>query len=297
MDNQFLTMKKLIILLITLSLFVACKKDKKEPIVEQTETEVKKEPIKMFMFDGGTVQVNMLEIFSQDDAYKGQSKTFADAFYLIQHPDGNLLWDAGLSEDLIGKEPFTTPEGAFTVSRKTGIEEQLKSIGLSTNDVKYIALSHTHFDHSGSASKLPNAIWIVQENEYNFVTSEEQKKQSPDNFNAIKNLKALKKINGNYDVFGDGRVVIVSTPGHTPGHQSLFLDLEQEGPLMLTGDMYHMEESRENSRVPIFNHDVDQTLASMEVFETFAKEKGARVIIQHSTKDYNSLNPAPEPIQ
>ena len=290
-------MKKLIILLITLSLFVACKKDKKEPVVEQTETEVKKEPIKMFMFDGGTVQVNMLEIFSQDDAYKGQSKTFADAFYLIQHPDGNLLWDAGLSEDLIGKEPFTTPEGAFTVSRKTGIEEQLKSIGLSTNDVKYIALSHTHFDHSGSASKLPNAIWIVQENEYNFVTSEEQKKQSPDNFNAIKNLKALKKINGNYDVFGDGRVVIVSTPGHTPGHQSLFLDLEQEGPLMLTGDMYHMEESRENSRVPIFNHDVDQTLASMEVFETFAKEKGARVIIQHSTKDYNSLNPAPEPIQ
>ena len=290
-------MKKLIILLITLSLFVACKKDKKETIIEQTETEAKKEPIKMFMFDGGTVQVNMLEIFSQDDAYKGQSKTFADAFYLIQHPDGNLLWDAGLSEDLIGKEPFTTPEGAFTVSRKTGIEEQLKSIGLSTNDVKYIALSHTHFDHSGSASNLPNAIWIVQETEYNFVTSEEQKKQSPDNFNAIKNLKALKKINGNYDVFGDGRVVIVSTPGHTPGHQSLFVDLEQEGPLMLTGDMYHMEESRENSRVPIFNHDVDQTLASMEVFETFAKEKGARVIIQHSTKDYNSLNPAPEPIQ
>ena len=290
-------MKKLIILLITLSLVVACKKDKKESVVEQTESEVKKEAIKMFMFDGGTVQVNMLEIFSQDDAYKGQSKTFADAFYLIQHPDGNLLWDAGLSEDLIGKEPFTTPEGAFTVSRKTGIEEQLKSIGLSTDDVKYIALSHTHFDHSGSASKLPNAIWIVQENEYNFVTSEEQKKQSPDNFNAIKNLKALKKINGNYDVFGDGRVVIVSTPGHTPGHQSLFVDLEQEGPLMLTGDMYHMEESRENSRVPIFNHDVDQTLASMEVFETFAKEKGARVIIQHSTKDYNSLNPAPEPIQ
>lgn len=290
-------MKKLIILLITLSLVVACKKDKKESVAEQTETEVKKEPIKMFMFDGGTVQVNMLEIFSQDDAYKGQSKTFADAFYLIQHPDGNLLWDAGLSEDLIGKEPFTTPEGAFTVSRKMGIEEQLKSIGLSTNDIKYIALSHTHFDHSGSASKLPNAIWIVQENEYNFVTSEEQKKQSPDNFNAIKNLKALKKINGNYDVFGDGRVVIVSTPGHTPGHQSLFVDLEQEGPLMLTGDMYHMEESRENSRVPIFNHDVDQTLASMEVFETFAKEKGARVIIQHSSKDYNSLNPAPEPIQ
>lgn len=297
MDNQFLTMKKLIILLITLSLFVACKKDKKEPVVEQTETEVKKEPIKMFMFDGGTVQVNMLEIFSQDDAYKGQSKTFADAIYLIQHPDGNLLWDAGLSEELLDKEPYTTPEGAFTVSRKKGIEEQLKSIGLSTDDVKYIALSHTHFDHSGSASKLPKAIWIVQEDEYNFVTSEEQKKENPAHYDAIKNLKGLKKINGNFDVFGDGRVVIVSTPGHTPGHQSLFVDLEQEGPLMLTGDVYHMEESRENARVPKFNFDVDKTLNSMEVFETFAEQKGARVIIQHSLKDFNSLNHAPEPIQ
>ena len=290
-------MKKGLILIMTLLLFVSCKKDKKETTVEQTETEVKKEPIKMYMFDGGTVQVNMLEIFAQDDTFKGQTKTFADAIYLIQHPDGNLLWDAGLSEDLIGKEPFTTPEGAFTVSRKTGIEEQLKSIGLSTEDIKYIALSHTHFDHSGSASKLKNAIWIVQEEEYNHVTSEEQKTQNQANYDAIKGLRGLKKINGDFDVFGDGRVVIKSTPGHTPGHQSLFVDLAHEGPILLTGDLYHMEESRSKSTVPVFNYSVDQTLASMQAFEEFAEQKGARVVIQHSLKDFNSLNHAPEPIQ
>lgn len=288
-------MKKLIILILTLTLFVACKQDKKE--TETILEKVTKEPLKVYVFDGGTVQVNMLEIFSQGDLYKGETKTFADMFYVIQHPDGNLLWDAGLGEGLVGQEPFTTPNGAFTVSRKQGVEEQLKTIGLSPKDFKYIALSHTHFDHTGSANKFAEAIWLVQEEEYQHVTSDEQRKQNADNYNAIKDLKNTKKIHGDYDVFGDGKVVIKSTPGHTPGHQSLFLDLEQEGPLLLTGDLYHFEENRNGGIVPSFNFNVEDTKASMSAFEEFAEEKGARVIIQHSIKDYNSLNHAPEPIQ
>ena len=293
MDNLN-TMKKLTLILLSLTFMVACKKDNKQT---EVTTQTKAEPIKLFMFDGGTVQVNKLEIFSQDDLYKGESKTFADMFFVVQHPKGNLLWDAGLAEGLVGQQPFTTPDGAFTVSRNQGIEEQLKIIGLEAKDIDYIALSHTHFDHSGSASKLAHATWIVQEVEYDFVTSIEQQKNNPDNYNAIKDLKTTKKINGDLDVFGDGKVVIKSTPGHTPGHQSLFLDLEQEGPLFLAGDLYHFEENRTNHIVPSFNFSVEDTKASMEAFETFAKQKGARVIIQHSTKDYNSLNHAPEPIQ
>lgn len=287
-------MKKLIIIIITLSLFVACKQDKKESETVDTKQQ---EPVKMFMFDGGTVQVNMLEIFSQGDLYKGETKTFADAFYVIQHPEGNLLWDAGLGEGLVGQEPFTTPNGAFTVSRKHGIDEQLKQIGLSTKDFKYIALSHTHFDHTGSASKFADATWLVQEEEFEFVTSETQQKQNADNYNAIKDLKNVKRLNGDFDVFGDGKVVIKFTPGHTPGHQSLFVDLEQEGPLLLTGDLYHFEENREGGIVPSFNFSVEDTKASMSAFEEFAEQTGARVIIQHSQKDFNSLNHAPEPIQ
>ncbi|WP_397364361.1 N-acyl homoserine lactonase family protein [Olleya sp. R77988] len=287
-------MKKITILLISLAFLVACKSDKKEADVTKIEN---KEPLKVFMFDGGTVQVNNLEIFSQGDLYKGESKTFADAFYVIQHPKGNMLWDAGLAEALVEQEPFTTPNGAFTVSRKMGVNEQLKQINLSPNDFKYIALSHTHFDHSGSASKFTDATWIVQEAEYNFVTSQEQQKHSADNYNAIKDLKNIKKIKGDFDVFGDGTVVIKSTPGHTPGHQSLFLDLKQEGPLLLTGDLYHFEENRKGAIVPSFNHSLEDTKASMEIFEAFAEKKGARVIIQHSLKDFNSLNHAPEPIQ
>lgn len=289
-------MKKLLITILTLTLFVACKQDKKE--TELTTENIKTDPLKVYVFDGGTVQANKLEIFSQGDLYKGESKTFADMIFVIQHPKGNLLWDAGLGENLVElQEPFTTPNGAFTVSRKQGIVEQLKQIGLTTKDFKYIALSHTHFDHSGSANQFAEATWLVQEKEFDFVTSKEQQKQNPDNYNAIKALRNTKKLNGDFDVFEDGTVVIKSMPGHTPGHQVLFLDLEQEGPLLLTGDLYHFEENRSGGVVPSFNHSVENTKASMTAFEAFAEEKGARVIIQHSQKDYNSLNHAPEPIQ
>ncbi len=288
--------KTLLSLAIVLSIF-ACKEEaKKENVTEEAVTEVSPD-VKLYVFDGGTVQVNMLEIFSQGNLYKGESKEFADAFYLIDHPKGKLLWDAGLGEGLVGQEPFTTPNGAFTVSRKDSIVSQLATVGLTPKDIDYIALSHTHFDHTGSASKVADATWLVQEAEYDFVTSEAQQKQNKDNYNAIKDLKKVRKLNGDYDVFEDGSVIIKSMPGHTPGHQVLFIDLPETGPVLLTGDLYHFQENRDNKGVPSFNYDVQQTLKSMEAFEAFAKEKNAKVIIQHELSDYNKLPKAPKSLK
>jgi len=142
----------------------------------------------------------------------------------------------------------------------------LKSIGMTPEDFKYIALSHTHFDHSGHANTLKNATWLVQEVEYDFITSEETQETNADIYNAIKELKNVKKLKGDFDVFGDGTVILKSMPGHTPGHQVLYLDLAKNGPTLLTGDLYHLYENREHKRVPIFNFDVEQTLKSMDVF-------------------------------
>lgn len=281
-------MKKFILLFAILGFtFTACKNDKSEHTETETVEETKKEGVKLYTLDGGTVQANMLEIFSQDTTYTGQSKTFADAFYIIEHPKGRLLWDAGLAEGLVGQEPFTTPNGAFTVSRKDSVVSQLAQLNLTPKDFDFIAVSHTHFDHTGSASKFANAIWLVQEAEYDFITSEEQKKG--DNYPAIAPLTKVEKLNGDFDVFGDGTVMIKSMPGHTPGHQVLFLKLENAGNVLLTGDLYHFEENRENKGVPSFNFDVDMTLKSMEKFEAFAKENNAEVYIQHSVKDFNRL--------
>lgn len=285
---------KIAIVTCIVGLTLSCKETKKET-VEAEVKEIAKPEVKLYTFDGGTVLVNNLELFSQDTTYQGQTKEFSDAFYVISHPDGNLMWDAGLPEGLIGlPEPFTDPSGAFTVSRSDSVVSQLKSIGMNIDDINFIALSHTHFDHSGHANRFKNSTWLVQEIEYDSITSTTSQIANADNYNAIKELTKTQKLNGDFDVYGDGSVVIKSMPGHTPGHQVLYLDLAESGPILLTGDLYHTYENREFKRVPIFNFDVDQTLKSMEAFEAFAKENNAKVYLQHQKEDFNKMPKAPE---
>lgn len=267
---------------------MSCKETKKE--INDIETEVAKVPVKLYVLDGGSVQANKLELFSEDTTYTGQSRGFANAYYVISHPKGNLMWDAGLPETLVGSpEPYSTPNGAFSVSRKDSLVNQLKAIDMTVDDFKYIALSHSHFDHVGHANALKNAIWLVQENEYNFFTNDSAKVKQADIYNSIKELSNVKKLNGDYDVFGDSTVVIKSMPGHTIGHQVLYVDLGLEKPILLTGDLYHIEENRTFKRAPIFNYDIPMTKKSMEAFEAFAIEKNADVFIQHSLKDFERL--------
>ncbi|MFD0795960.1 N-acyl homoserine lactonase family protein [Maribacter chungangensis] len=286
-------MKKVVLVGLIAVLSFSCKQAKKEAV--PTVAEVQKPVVKLYTFNGGTVGVNKLELFSQDTTYQGQTKEFADPFYVISHPKGNLMWDAGLPEMLVGQDPYTDPSGAFTVSRQDSVLHQLKSIGMTPDDVQYVALSHTHFDHTGHANVMHKSTWLVQGSEYDMITSDEIRNgENAGLYEAIKELKNVKKLEGDYDVFGDGTVVIKSMPGHTPGHQVLYLELVEHGPLLLTGDLYHLYENREYKRVPSFNHDVDQTLASMDAFEAFAKEKDAKVYLQHQKEDFNKMPKAPE---
>lgn len=293
-------MKKTLLIAIVLIAFSSCKdsnskKEVKDISVETEQIKDERASVKLYALDGGAIMVNKLDIFSQGDMYKGETKPFADAFYIIEHPNGRLLWDAGLAEGLVGQEPFTTPNGAFTVTRKDSVTNQLAQLKLTPEDFKYISISHTHFDHTGSAYRFTDATWLVQESEYNFITSDEQKKG--DNYPQIAMLENVKKLNGDFDVFGDGTVIIKSMPGHTPGHQVLFLNLKEAGPILLTGDLYHFQENRDNRGVPSFNHSVEETLKSMDAFEAFAKENNAKVLIQHSIDDFNKLPKYPKYLQ
>lgn len=281
-------MKKYVALL-AICAFFSCKDAKKEKKEDaMTEKEMVKPEVKLYTFSGGEVIANKLELFSQDTTYQGQSREFADAIYVISHPKGNLMWDAGLPEALVGQPgPTTPPGGAFTISRKDSVVNQLKQIGLTPQDFKYIALSHSHFDHTGSANVFKDATWLVQGVEYDSI------KNNEGIFGAVSELKNIQRLNGDHDVFGDGSVVLKSTPGHTPGHMVLYVDLVEHGPVLLSGDLYHLIENREHQRVPSFNFDVDQTIASMESFEAFAKETGAKVYIQHRKEDFEKMPKAP----
>ncbi|RCS26120.1 N-acyl homoserine lactonase family protein [Polaribacter sp. WD7] len=266
-------MKKIFFLFLAISI-VSCKKSEK------------KSDVKLYQLVGGSIFVKKLEVFSQDTTYTGQSKQFTDAYYVISHPKGNLMWDAGLPEQLVMPTPYDEPSGVFRIQRPDSLVNQLKSIGFSTKDFKYFAMSHSHFDHTGHANYMKDATLLIQENEFNANLSDTLTQKNP----ALTALQNLKKLNGDYDVFGDGTVVIKYMPGHTIGHQVLYVEVAGlKKPVLLTGDLYHFEENRTNKGVPSFNYNVEQTLESMDKFEAFAKEKNAEVIIQHSPKDYNKL--------
>jgi glyoxylase-like metal-dependent hydrolase (beta-lactamase superfamily II) len=272
-------MKNILFLLLAISI-VGCKKSEKK-VVETAKPEVK-----LYQLVGGSILVKKLEVFSQDTTYIGQTKQFTDTYYVISHPKGNLMWDAGLPEQLVMPEPYNEPSGVYAIRRPDSLVNQLKSIGFKIDDFKYFAMSHSHFDHTGHANYMKNATWIVQENEYNSVAGDSVTAKDP----AIAALKNVQKINGDYDVFGDGTVVIKYTPGHTIGHQALYIEVAGlEKPVLLTGDLYHFEENRVHKGVPSFNYDVEATLKSMDSFEAFAKEKNAEVIIQHSPIAFEKL--------
>ena len=275
----FKTFKLLTFALLTL-VIVSCKKTEKK--VE----EVSKPEVKLFQLVGGSIFVKKLEAFSQDTTYTGQTKQFTDAYYVISHPKGNLMWDAGLPENLVIEKPFHEPSGTFAIQRPDSLVNQLKTIGFKIDDFKYFAMSHSHFDHTGHANLMKNATWIVQENEFNANVGDTLKKKNP----ALIALKKVQKIKGDYDVFGDGTVVIKYMPGHTIGHQVLYVEVAGvKKPVLLTGDLYHFKENRTSKGVPSFNYNVEQTIESMDKFEAFAKEKNAEVIIQHSTEDFKKL--------
>lgn len=273
-------MNRILIILLSTSLLVSCKGEQKE-----TATTGKPE-VSMYRLDGGTIIVNNLQIFSQGDLYEGETKQFSNSYFIIEHPKGKLLWDTGLPNALVGKDPFTSPDGNFTVSRKVNSINQLQALDLSPSDIDYLSLSHTHFDHTGGASIFKDATWLVQEQEYTYVKSEETQETNPDQFNAIKDLSKIQILNGDHDVFDDGTVIIKAMPGHTPGHSALYVELSS-GPVLLAGDLYHFNENRANKVVPSFNTSVEETKESFEAFEAFAKAKNAQIILQHELKDFS----------
>ena len=247
--------------------------------------------LSLYTFDCGSIEISDLDVFSSTGDYAGQQDTFTNSCYLIRHPQGDLLWDLGLPPGMVGNDPQT--QGVFTMTLKKTLTEQLADIGLGAKEIEFISISHSHFDHSGQAALFPDSQWLVNQNEYNHMFSSDANKAQNVAFAELN--KSIHS--GNFDVFGDGSVMILELPGHTPGHSALQVNLVESGPLLLTGDLYHRSESRELKRVPRFNTDEAQTRESMEVFEELARESGARVIIQHEPRDVATLPKPPAFLQ
>ncbi|MGE0410241.1 MAG: N-acyl homoserine lactonase family protein [Amphiplicatus sp.] len=245
--------------------------------------------LRLYALDCGSIETTDMAAFDRDGVYyRGQPGHLVDPCYLIRHPKGDLLWDAGLPDTLVGTDGVGAEP--FHMTRSKTLKAQLAEIGLTPEDIDYLALSHSHVDHAGNANDFADATWIVDSAEREHMFSDEGRADTETFavYSALEN--AEKKVyTDDYDVFGDGRVRIIRTPGHTPGHSSLLLKLERAGAVFLTGDLYHFTETRARRTVPVFNTDPEATLRSMDKFEALAKEENARVVIQHEPADFAAL--------
>ena len=258
-----------------------------EPEVIETDSETS---LKLYLFDCGRLGVDSPVGFSiQDD--ETDVRELVTPCYIVDHPDGRMLWDAGLPSSLAASEE---EDGDQRLDRTLADQLAELDLGFDLSSLDYVAFSHMHFDHVGAANDVSGATWLVQqvEHEAMFADPVSVPATQPDLYENLRDAEHV-LLNGDHDVFGDGRVRILSAPGHTPGHQVLFLDLAETGPLVLSGDLYHFRLSREDRRVPVFNVDEQMTRESMERVESFVAEVGATFWIQHELALFQQLNTAP----
>jgi N-acyl homoserine lactone hydrolase len=219
---------------------------------------------------------------------------FVVTCYLIAHPRGTLMWDVGVIPDSALKaDGAPVAEGRSTVNKP--LKPQLAAAGYRPSDITYLAMSHYHSDHTANANDFAGATWIVQQADRDVMFAEKpQGIIKPEHYSALKNSKTIVLRNEDHDVFGDGTVVLKTAPGHTPGHQVLFVKLAKTGPLLLAGDLYHYPEERTFKRFPTFEFNVEQSAASRARMDDFMKQTGAQMWIEHDKPTYAKLKKAPE---
>ncbi len=248
--------------------------------------------LRLYVLDCGKLQFTDVSGFGITNDETSVRTMFVPC-YLIRHPDGDLLWDAGLDPALVGQGEVE-PIAGMKMSYTTSIIDQLAEIAVQPDDIDLIAISHMHFDHVGAGYLFPDATLLIQSTEYEgaFVNPASNPAYMVDTYQSL-NDNQRRLLDGDADVFGDGSVQIINAPGHTAGHQVLLVKLARTGPLVLSGDLYHFQESRLWRRVPQFNIDREQSLAAMDRVEDIVTREGATLWIGHDQALANKLRLAP----
>ena len=238
--------------------------------------------------DCGSVDVaDFTKVFSDREVYPHGHRHLASSCYLITHNGQRLLWDTGLDAELKNKKQDIG--NGLTVSLKMTVPEQLAVLGLTPADVNVVGISHNHADHVGQLPEFVNKPLLVGKPDFEAAAGKEDDPfaawRAPD--------RPITPLVGDHDVFGDGNVVALFLPGHTPGHYGLLVKLKS-GPVLISGDTVHAREAYKLKAVPTFNTDRNQSLQSMKRMEKIAKDTGAKIVIQHDDRDIALLPPFPK---
>jgi len=222
--------------------------------------------------------------FSDSFAYSNPKVPFTFSCYAIKHGNDYMVWDTGFV-------PGSNPNAA-----KVSLTDQLKQINITPDQVKYVGISHFHADHTSQLPSLPNAQLLIGKGDWDGITAKPPMggANAPAFTHWISGGGKVEPLTADKDVFGDGSVMVMRTPGHTPGHSMLLVRLKDKGPVVLLGDAAHFRENYDSDGVPSFNYDRAQTIASLERIKQIEKNLKATVIIQHDPRDIGKLPAFPE---
>jgi N-acyl homoserine lactone hydrolase len=231
--------------------------------------------------DCGTPQAptEVNQRFSDTFAYGGLKVQFVFSCYLIKHGENYMMWDTGHS--------MTAPN----VAPKVSVVDQLAQLGVKPEQIQYVGISHYHADHTGQVASFPQAMLLIGKGDWDAITSPKLAAgvNAPPFAHWISGGGKVEPLLNDKDVFGDGTVLILNTPGHTPGHHSVLVKLKEKGNVLISGDLVHFHENYDTNGVPWFNASRADSLASIDRFKKIAANFKATVIIQHDARDIGKL--------
>jgi N-acyl homoserine lactone hydrolase len=253
---------------------------------------------KLYRLDCGHSLANDESVWTPGENV-GRDIEFSSTCWLIKHGSEWLLWDTGVPEaSLNDPKGWSTLPKLIVYHLDKSITAQLAEIDLKPGDIGRVAISHTHGDHIGNMALFPNATILMQRTEYNWIHSPDGPNDNVNQLVALaRNLlgkpKHLQLIDGDTDVFGDGSVTLVSTPGHTPGHQSLLVHLRNSGSIILSGDVVHLNENFSENIVPSLNTNKAESIASMDKVRLLMATYRATLFINHDKSQTDGLKLLP----
>ena len=256
---------------------------------------------RLYVLDGGVLKSETARYRLTDADVEEVELSVAS--FLIVHPRGVLLWDAGAVADRERGGPVGFEQRLLRrdgqerfVKLAPSLESQLKAAGYEPADVTHLALSHYHWDHTADANTFAHAQWLVPKLEHDAMfRADPPGGTRPETYSALRNSSRTTLLTGaEHDVFGDGSVVIRQAHGHTEGHTALYVKLAKTGGVVLSGDLYHYPAERTLNRIPTFEVSEAETQAAREELEQFLRRTNAALWIQHDLVAHRKLEKAPE---
>ena len=246
---------------------------------------------RIYIFECGFIKAMNVTLYGFKEG-EVPGKDFVVPCYLIVHPKGTLMFDTGVIPDGDLKDGGPTVQRSMTVMKS--LRSQMQQIGVKASDVNFLAISHYHSDHTANMNDFAGATWLVRQKEYDFMFSEKPMGIiNPSHYTKLKDSQKKFLTEDEYDVFGDKSVVLKYAPGHTQGHQVLFVRLKKAGPVLLVGDLYHYPEERTMNRFPSFEFNKEQSAVSRKAIDEYLKKTKAQMWIEHDLETYNKLPKAP----